>query len=165
MQPAGQSGTAGCMSCLNLEIARSLSRQVSTDEAEKAGIWTRVRGIMMMYMACSTRTSENKPNSRSEQIDGWRDGRMDGRDTGLNKRPPKKKPPRKKLRSSNPGTFTISTPGRRCECGRPPPWSTRYTVQGVTTHKGRSRPGATTVQPSYNPSTTTHKAHLCCSID
>ena len=80
------------MLCLNLEIARSLSRQVSTDEAEKAGIWTRVKGIMMMYMACSTRTSENKPNSRSEQIDGWRDGRMDGRDTGLNKRPPKKNP-------------------------------------------------------------------------
>lgn len=43
------------MWCLNLEIVRSLSRQVSTDEAERAGIWTRVRGIMMMYMACSTR--------------------------------------------------------------------------------------------------------------
>lgn len=38
-------------------------------------------------LACSTRTSENKPNTRSEQIDGWMEGWVEG-NTGLNKRPP-----------------------------------------------------------------------------
>lgn len=113
-----------------------------------------------MMMSCSTRTSENKPNGTSEQIDGWMD--WGGRDTGLNKRPPRKK----KLRSSNPGPFTISTPARGHEYGRPPRWSTEYKVQphaeptGARTHTLThtiSRPAG--VRPTCNQRTAPVQRH------
>lgn len=146
------------MSCLNLEMERSLSRQVSTDEAEMAGIWTRVMGVMMMmYMACSTGNSENKPNSRSEQIDGWM-GATQGSTNG-----PREKPKKKSSAARILGTFTISTPCRRGERGRPP--SMEYPVQGATTHRGHARThthiisGPGRVRPTCNRRTAPVQRH------
>lgn len=118
-------------------------------------------------LACRTRTSENKPNTRSEQIDGWMDGK--GREHRA-----QQTAPRKKLRSPNPGSIYYTHAGGTTNMDAP--LSLEYRVQGATTHKSlpctrqartlahthtisQSCRGATNVQPTYRPSTTTHKAH------
>lgn len=113
-------------------------------------------------LACSARTSENKPNSRSEQIDGWVEGNTRAQQTA----------PEESKKSSAAATLVLLLYPRRprnCKDGRPTLWSTEYKVQPHTksqtsahtsthAHNLTSCRGATKVQPTYSPSTTTHKA-------
>lgn len=152
------------MSCLNPEGERSLSRQVSTDEAERAGIWTRVGSIMMMYMAWPAVQGRRRINLTAEasrSMDGWKGTQ------GLNKRPPRRA---KKAPQLQPWSFYYTHAGQKLQRWTPPPlWSTEYKVQPHTksqtsahtstrAHNLTSCRGATKVQPTYSPSTTTHKA-------
>ena len=113
---------------------------------------------MMMYMACSTRTSENKPNGTSEQIDGCSTNGPQNKKKGST--------------AQIPVRLLYPRRGQMARNGRPPPLE--YQVQSATTHKAPRRAhnltfsrGATNVQPTYSPSTTAHKAleGFCSSID
>lgn len=160
------------MSCLNPEEERSLSRQVSTDEAERAGIRTRVGGIMMMHMARPAVQGRRRINLTPEASRSM-DGRKGTQGTQGSTNGPRKK---KKLRSPNPGSLTIATPAQRARIGTPP--LLEYRVQGATTHTEATgaRTSAHThiishaagVQPTCNQRTGPVQRHtrpfLCCSI-
>lgn len=164
------------MSCLNPEVERRLSRQVSTDQAEKAGIWTRVGGIMMMmYMAWPAEQGRRRINltpEASRSMDGWmgREG-----NTGLNKRPPEKSSAARIL-----APFTIPTPEGLRIWTPPSPWSTEYKVQPpikayyvqdkrAHSHTRTQSHNPAGVRPTCNQRTGPVQRHtrpiLCCSID
>lgn len=121
--------------------------------------------------ACSARTSENKPNSRSEQIDGWVE-----RNTRLNKRAPEGI---KKSSAAQIPVLYYTHAGQRRQIRTPPSWSNQ--VQGATTHNSLdastrthtytiSHPAG--VQPTCNQRTTPvqrvqrhTRPFFCCSID
>lgn len=129
-------------------------------------------------LACRTRTSENKPNTRSEQIDGWMGGWMEGK--GREHRA-QQTAPRKKLRSPNPGSIYYIHAGPET-AKMDAPLSLEYRVQGATTHKKLTmytqykRAHTRTqshnpagVRPTCNQRTGPVQRHtrpfLCCSID
>lgn len=123
------------MSCLDPEGERSLSRQVSTDEAEKG--WDKDQGARryddVHGLACSARPSENKPNSRSEQIDGW----MEGGTQGSTKAPPP--PPRKAPQPESWSICYAHAGPRPPDMEAPLPPQLEYRVQGATTHQADRR--------------------------
>lgn len=125
--------------------------------------------MMMMYMAWPAEQGRRRINLTAEasrSMDGWMAG-WEG-NTGLNKRPPEK--------SSAARILALLLYPRRPETADvDAPLSLEYRVQGATTHKKLTKyntsahtrthalnltscRGATNVQPTYRPSTTTHKA-------
>lgn len=156
----GQSAAARGMLRPVPEGERSPSRQVSTDEG-----WDMDKGGEhyddVHTMACSIGTSENKPNTRSEE------DRSEGHRAQQTLPPLPKNAPQ--LQS---WSVTMPTPAQILqEIWTPPPWSTEYNMQPHTQspHNHRishpaSSQGTTDVRPTYSPSTTTHKAILC-SLD
>lgn len=98
----------------------------------RAGIRTRVQGIMMMYMAWPAVQGLRRINltaAASRSMDGW-----EGEHRA------QQRAPREKLRSPNPGPSAMHTPARGHQIWRHPlPPQAEYRVQGATTHQADRR--------------------------